>query len=200
MGSIRGAARAREHMSTQLPEEHSHPYPVASTPESNNETIANTPRGAKAAFASMSRASKAAISLSAVWLLVCLAIGLSIMLPKDAALPTMPPAYAELMSNSSRTSYGGDAYTGIQNAASDTEKAVIAAANSAQMSSRAIEKWRADFEANALNYATSPLRLGIGTLVIGSGLLPLVVSLALMGRRIDEQLSPTVAEATATAG
>jgi len=68
--------------------------------------------------------------LASVWLLVSIVVGLILMTGGPNKSGDVRATLPSLSSSASRSAYGGDAYTGIQNAAADTENAVIASANS----------------------------------------------------------------------
>ena len=70
------------------------------------------------------------ISLALATLLLAGSVVVGVWLVDSAPIAPRAPAAAELTSTASRANYGGDAYTGIQNAAADTEKSVVAGANS----------------------------------------------------------------------
>ncbi len=70
------------------------------------------------------------LSLALASLLLAGSIAVGVWLVTSAPVAPSAPAAAELTREASRQSYGGDAYTGIQNAAADTEQSVVAGANS----------------------------------------------------------------------
>ena len=68
--------------------------------------------------------------------------------------------------------YGGDAYTGIQNAAAKTERAVVDGFNAELTLQRslAVAKWESDRQ------SSQRIQQGIGVLIICMGVLTLVVA------------------------
>ncbi len=66
---------------------------------------------------------------AAAWLAVSAVIGAGMVSPDAQGSVPLSDHMVTISSTSYRQAYGGDAYTGIQNAASDTEHAVVAASN-----------------------------------------------------------------------
>ena len=71
------------------------------------------------------------ISLVLATLLLAAAVAVGVWLISAAPAAPLAPAAQKLSTSAARSYYGGDAYTGIQNAAADTENSVVAAANAA---------------------------------------------------------------------
>ncbi|QAY62448.1 hypothetical protein ET495_03345 [Xylanimonas allomyrinae] len=98
-----------------------------------------------------------------------------------STIQTLTRAEGELNTRSYRSAYGGDAYTGIQNAASDTEAAVVDGANRTAERLANVEESIVT-GTNALGaqmisvtQQTNMIRLGLGAIVISVGALPLAV-------------------------
>jgi hypothetical protein len=90
--------------------------------------------------------------------------------PKDTvALRTSVPS---LTAKSSHTLYGGDAYTGIQNAASDTEQSVVDGVNALGETAKALAVESAQRQQDLL----SQIQIGLGMLIISAGLINVTVA------------------------
>jgi hypothetical protein len=76
--------------------------------------------------------------LAAVVLAGSLAVG--VWLVKSAPTPAKTPDAHALVAQAAHSVYGGDAYTGIQNAAADTENAVVDGANSETQLASALQE------------------------------------------------------------
>ena len=83
--------------------------------------------------------------LSALLLAATVAAGMWLI----STAPGVPqsPTAQRLSSSAARSFYGGDAYTGIQNAAADTENSVVAAANASANHASTLQASQLDAEA-----------------------------------------------------
>lgn len=124
-----------------------------------------------------------AMVVAAVWLVVTIVIGILTMAQTTPPTPALPGLPQDLTPSSYRSAYGGDAYTGIQNAAADTENAVIEAANAQRAADAALANWSAQYEGKLAEAQLQPLARGVGFLLIGTGIAPFVVTLAAYPRR-----------------
>ncbi|MEO6471878.1 MAG: hypothetical protein ABIR57_08225 [Aeromicrobium sp.] len=70
-----------------------------------------------------------AVSLVLAALLLAASIAFGLWLVNSSPRVDRSPTAAQLTSSATRESYGGDAYTGMQNAAADTENAVVEGTN-----------------------------------------------------------------------
>lgn len=122
------------------------------------------------------------VSLAAAWLVASLVAGLHVMnMPFDVTAGQGGSA-PQLTARSMRSAYGGDAYTGIQNAASDTEHAVVAGTNEmAAVTVSLAEKNRA-LSVQVAQRQWDSWTFSLGFLIISAGVGPLLVLLA---RRLD---------------
>jgi hypothetical protein len=105
-----------------------------------------------------------AIAIASVWLVASLAVGFVVITGGQAGDPVTasPP---QLSSLTQQQFYGGDAYTGIQNAAADTQNAVVSGVNQlGEFQPELARSQAASAEAGARS-----IRLGLGFLVIGVG-------------------------------
>lgn len=122
-----------------------------------------------------------ALSVAAAWMVMAIVVGVLIVQTPDVsrAKGTWPEALAP---TSFPMTYGGDAYTGIQNAASATENSVVASANMlAEATAEATKSQTLDLQKLALS-VSRPLQVGAATLVVGSGVGPFVIVLAVVAR------------------
>lgn len=136
----------------------------------------------KRPFASIVRT--VSVITSATWLVASLTIGIIVMIPRGDdfdTIQTLTRTENDLSARSYRSAYGGDAYTGIQNAASDTEGAVVDGANRTAERLANVEG-SIVASANSLGarldsstQQTNMIRLGLGAVVISVGALPLAV-------------------------
>lgn len=111
------------------------------------------------------------------WLIASVVIGVGFIqeAPESAAAVTVETP--ELSASSSYSFYGGDAYTGIQNAASDTEHAVVDGVNGLAEFQLALEQKLAAQEARRWAESESRLHDALGFSIIGLGVLTFVVAL-----------------------
>ena len=143
------------------------------------------------------------LAVAALWLVVTVVVGVPLMSGGGLSTPSLPMGQADLTPSSFHSSYGGDAYTGIQNAASDTEHAVIAATNAQLASDRQLAEWNADFQAELAKAQAAPVARGLGLVLIGTGVGPFAVTLALFSRKRDSagaQTGPSADAVPAYAG
>lgn len=77
-------------------------------------------------------------------------------------------------SEAERSVYGGDVYTGIQNAAADTEQAVVAGTNSLAVQAQGLADSSAGFNQALLNH----IQQGLAVLIVGVGILNFTVALS----------------------
>lgn len=122
-----------------------------------------------------------ALALAAAWMVVAIVMGILIVQPPDVsrARATSPET---LSPTSFPMTYGGDAYTGIQNAASATENSVVASGNMvAETTAKATKSQTSDLQKLALAVGR-PLQVGAATLTVGSGVGPFVIVLAVVAR------------------
>ena len=102
------------------------------------------------------------VSLALATLLLAGSIAVGVWLVTAAPVGAVAPAARGIATEASRESYGGDAYTGIQNAAADTENSVVAGANS-------INKYARDMRVAELNTESAwwgHLWIGLAALLI----------------------------------
>jgi hypothetical protein len=122
---------------------------------------------------------RVALVIAVIWLIVSVAAGAWLIKTAGTDDQVMSPAKApRLSATSALSAYGGDAYTGIQNAAADTEHSVVNGFNSLAAYQQALAQAKADSD-----LATSErLQQALGLLIIGLGVLTFVVA-ASHGRR-----------------
>ena len=89
----------------------------------------------------------------------------------------------EGFASSERTSYGGDAYTGIQNAASDTEHAVVVGVNELATFQLALQQAIAAQDSQRSADLEAHVQDGLGFLIIGIGVLNLTVAMTRLTQR-----------------
>lgn len=102
------------------------------------------------------------LSLALATLLLAGSIFVGVWLITSVPVGATAPAARGVAAEASRESYGGDAYTGIQNAVADTENAVVAGANS-------INKYARDMRVAELNTERAwweHLSTGLAALII----------------------------------
>ncbi len=114
------------------------------------------------------------LALAAVWLAVSVAGGAWLFFGTDSGAVTLHATKPVLAAESSHTVYGGDAYTGIQNAASDTEHAVVDGTNGLANLSQELADSSASFNRGLANR----MQQGLGILVVGVGLLNFTVAMS----------------------
>lgn len=124
----------------------------------------------------------ASLILSAIWLVAALSVGISLLIPVEMPDPSMKGAGDPLASISYRQAYGGDAYTGIQNAASDTENAVVRAGNALLENDRSLANGIVVAQRQTVLRSATPIQRAAALLVIGSGITPFVLVLAILSR------------------
>ncbi|MFT0763078.1 hypothetical protein VRY54_08480 [Actinomyces sp. F1_1611] len=119
-----------------------------------------------------------------VILALCLAAGAWIAFGSVAQPSLGPIPYQQLNQHTAMQAYGGDAYTGIQNAAADTANAVTNGVNSLNQTQVAAARAAADYQGELLAAQFAPLRYGVAVIIVAAGLINLTVTLAFTGRRV----------------
>lgn len=117
------------------------------------------------------------LALAVLWLIGSVIAGVNLMLHdpiEDSALDVSTPS---LSASSGQVSYGGDAYTGIQNAAANTESAVVDGVNELGTFELALQQAMDDQESRRSQSMQFELRNGLGFLIIGIGVLNFTVAL-----------------------
>lgn len=138
-----------------------------------------------------------ALAVACVWLVASVVIGMEIMKGSSSASPSLSATMPQLTPSAKRMSYGGDAYTGIQNAAAETENSVIKSANGLAELAVDLENASADYNRGLVQDAVSPLAKGLGFLIIGVGVVNFTIALSrvsLPGRsKADGEMKPAAA-------
>lgn len=112
--------------------------------------------------------------LATVWLAVSVAVGVWLFTGVKTSAIQLNATKPNLSAQSANSAYGGDAYTGIQNAASDTEHAVVDSANGLSQFSQEL----AESSATLDRALSNRLQQGLGILIIGVGVLTFIVALS----------------------
>lgn len=119
------------------------------------------------------------LALSAIALIAAVVVGVGFIKGSEADRPTITAAPPALTTTASHQFYGGDAYTGIQNAAADTAHAVVDGVNDL-----GALQLRAAQQTAASAYASERrLMQGLGALLIALGVVNFTVALGRLGRR-----------------
>ena len=117
--------------------------------------------------------------LASLWLIASIVVGAVLMLGGPTQPADSTTTLPNLTSSATKELYGGDAYTGIQNAAADTENAVVKGTNGLAQLQLSI----AQSQAAADKGAAKNLEFGLGFLIIGVGVLTFTSALQRFGRR-----------------
>ncbi|OKL47895.1 hypothetical protein BSR29_05250 [Boudabousia liubingyangii] len=118
------------------------------------------------------------IVLSSVWLIASVVGSVMIFSAEEVDdSPVSRISQTVIEPESQHAFYGGDAYTGIQQAASDTEHTVATSANAIQKVNLDIVAWQTRTQSKALAIANRPTQLGLGFVVLGLGIVPFLFSL-----------------------
>jgi hypothetical protein len=120
-----------------------------------------------------SRLGWVALTLATLWLIASVIVGVQVIQAKPAEVSALRVPTPSLSASSEHLFYGGDAYTGIQNAASDTEHAVVQGVN--QLAAFQLALQRADSRRARTTH--SETQKGLGFLIIGVGVLTFTVAL-----------------------
>lgn len=128
-----------------------------------------------------------AMVLATGYMVASIVAGVGLMHPGQVRAASIHTTEAELSSQSLRKAYGGDAYTGIQNAASDTENAVVRAANMLAASEREFIEQGVNAQSDALVAMVSPIQTSLGFLIIASGVGPFLVTGGLFGQALTRR-------------
>ncbi len=121
------------------------------------------------------------------WLAVSAVVGVGMVSPDSQGSVPLSDYMVTISSRSQHQAYGGDAYTGIQNAASDTEHAVVEASNANIKALEAIGRTIAVRQAAASDAIT----LAIGWLLISTGVSTFLVVFSLNSRTLFSKRSWT---------
>ncbi|MFL6239073.1 MAG: hypothetical protein ACJ735_06235 [Actinomycetes bacterium] len=111
--------------------------------------------------------------LATVWLIASVGAGVWLFTSTKADAVHLRATRPTLTAQSTHDSYGGDAYTGIQNTASDTEHAVVEGSNELAGVSQELADSSAEFNRTL----AKRVQQGLGVLVIGVGLLNFTLAL-----------------------
>jgi hypothetical protein len=117
------------------------------------------------------------LALAVFWLIASVIAGIGLIRDDPEAASALTVSPPTLSSSSGHASYGGDAYTGIQNAASDTEHAVVNGVNKLGAFQLALQQAVAAQEARRSSHLQSQVQDGLGLLIIGIGVLNFTVAL-----------------------
>jgi hypothetical protein len=143
----------------------------------NKEANATPPPVATGTRSSGRRLRWIPLALAMVWLVASVIVGAELMQAETAnvSAPTVPiPA---LSPTSEHSVYGGDAYTGIQNAASDTEHSLVDGVNQLAAFQLALAQAVAKQDSQRSSSMQSEIQKGLGFLIIGLGVLNFTVAL-----------------------
>lgn len=133
------------------------------------------------------------LAFAGVWFVVSLVFGVGLMSPVEVTGPAFLPKGAPLEPTSRPMAYGGDAYTGIQNAASATEHAVVEVGNHVVAANTALAGELSKAQRDVVLESTAAIQRGLGFLVIASGVVPLILVLPpLVNSRKRASTAPTL--------
>jgi len=104
-------------------------------------------------------------------------VGVQVIQAKPAEVSALRVPTPSLSASSEHLFYGGDAYTGIQNAASDTEHAVVHGVNQLAAFQLALQRAVAEQDSQRAATTHSETQKGLGFLIIGVGVLTFTVAL-----------------------
>jgi hypothetical protein len=116
--------------------------------------------------------------LAVAWLIPSVLVGLNLIQDKPNRAESISVTTPSLTASSDLVTYGGDAYTGIQNAAAYTEKAVVDGTN--ELAAFQLDLAKAEAAADARRSASNQARLedGLGFLIIGVAVVNLTIALS----------------------
>jgi hypothetical protein len=115
-----------------------------------------------------------ALALAGLWLIASVAAAASLYTGVRTGPVHLTASSPLVASKAERSMYGGDAYTGIQNAAADTEQAVVSGANGLATQAQELADSSAGFNQGMVNH----LREGVAVLIVGVGILNFTVALS----------------------
>ena len=126
--------------------------------------------------------------LAVLWAVPSVMVGLDLIQDTPSAAVSLTASAPNLSSTSEELAYGGDAFTGIQNAAAETEKAVVDGFN--QLGTFQLELQKSTAEQQARQAASSQARLedGLGWILIALAVVNLTVA---VGRLTAGRVVPT---------
>ena len=107
----------------------------------------------------------AGVLIASVWLAISIGVGIWLIVATPGGSTKFSVRSIHLTAASQQQSYGGDAYTGIQNAASDTEHAVVDGVNVMTDTQVALARSSAEQRHDIAAH----IAVGLGALVIGVG-------------------------------
>lgn len=118
--------------------------------------------------------------LALLWSIPSVIVGVNLITDSPSPTVSVQASAPNLSSNAEEIAYGGDAYTGIQNAAAETEKAVVDGFN--QLGTFQLALQRSVAEQQARNAAASQAHVedGLGWLLISLAVVNLTVALGRM--------------------
>jgi hypothetical protein len=114
------------------------------------------------------------VLVASVWLVASVAAGIWLFVGASSDPVRLSATRPYLTPDSVHIAYGGDAYTGIQNAASDTEHAVVDATNGMVAFSQDLAESSAGFNRGLANRVEQ----GLAVLIVGVGLLNFTVAMS----------------------
>lgn len=117
------------------------------------------------------------LTLATLWLIVSTIVGVKLIQSEPAEVSALNVPTPTLSASSDHVFYGGDAYTGIQNAASDTEHAVVEGVNELAKFQLALQRSVAEQDSKRSSNIQSEIQQGLGYIVIGLGVLTFIVAL-----------------------
>lgn len=114
--------------------------------------------------------------LALLWAIPSVVVGVNLITDTPSSAVSVGAAAPSLTSSSEELAYGGDAYTGIQNAAAETERAVVDGFN--QLGSFELELQRSVAQQQAKRAAASQAHVedGLGWLLISLAVLNITVA------------------------
>jgi hypothetical protein len=115
-----------------------------------------------------------ALVLAALWLIASVAAAVSLYTGVKTGPVHLNASSPLVTSKAEHNIYGGDAYTGIQNAAADTEQAVVSGTNSLAVQAQGLADSSAGFNQALLNH----IQQGLAVLIVGVGILNFTVALS----------------------
>jgi hypothetical protein len=122
------------------------------------------------------------VLLAVAWLVPSVMVGLHLIQdtpPASVSLSATPP---NLTASSELNSYGGDAYTGIQNAAAYTEKAVVDGVNGLATFQLDLQKELAAQDASRAADSQAHIEDGLGFLIIGVAVVYFTLAITRLSR------------------
>jgi hypothetical protein len=117
------------------------------------------------------------LALAMLWLIASVIVGLKLIQDEPDEVSALGVPTPTLSASSEHIFYGGDAYTGIQNAASDTEHAVVEGVNQLAAFQLALQQAMAEQDSRRSSSMQSEMQKGLGFLIIGLGVLNFTVAL-----------------------